>query len=95
MKLLVIGSGGREHALVWKLAQSPYVDRIWCAPGNPGIGEERCTKTGALVDCLSIGAEEVSRLLTFALEKHPTLTVVGPDNCSEPLYLDHHLTAVQ
>jgi phosphoribosylamine---glycine ligase len=80
MQLLVIGSGGREHALVWKLAQSPYVDRIWCAPGNPGIGEERCTKTGDLVDCLAIGAEEVSRLLTFAREKHPTLTIVGPDN---------------
>jgi phosphoribosylamine--glycine ligase len=80
MKLLVIGSGGREHALVWKLAQSAYVDRIWCAPGNPGIGEERCTKTGALVECVAIGAEEVSRLLTFALEKNPALIVVGSDN---------------
>lgn len=80
MKLLVIGSGGREHALVWKLAQSPYVDRIWCAPGNPGIGEERCTETGALVECIAIGVEELSRLLTFALEKKPALTIVGPDN---------------
>jgi phosphoribosylamine---glycine ligase len=57
MNLLVIGSGGREHALVWKLAQSPHVDGIWCAPGNPGIGEERCAKTGALVECIPIAAE--------------------------------------
>ena len=80
IQLLVIGSGGREHALVWKLAQSADVDQIWCALGNAGIGEERCTKTGALVECLAIGAEEGSRLLTFALEKHPALTIVGPDN---------------
>jgi hypothetical protein len=57
-RLLVIGSGGREHALAWKLAQSAHVDRLWCAPGNPGIGEEQCTQTGALVDCLAIGAND-------------------------------------
>ena len=80
MNLLVIGSGGREHALVWKLAQSPHVDRIWCAPGNPGIGEERCTKTAAQVECIPIAAEDLPTLLSFAQEKCPGLTVVGPDS---------------
>ena len=46
MKLLVIGSGGREHALVWKLAQSPHVTQMWCAPGNAGIAQERLSKIG-------------------------------------------------
>ncbi len=80
MKLLVIGSGGREHALVWKLAQSPHVTHMWCAPGNAGIGMERLAKNGASVECVSIGAEDLSRLLAFAREKKPDLTVVGPDN---------------
>lgn len=80
MKLLVIGSGGREHALVWKLAKSPHVSQMWCAPGNPGIAQERLASTEALVECASIRAEELSRLLAFAQEKGPDLTVVGPDN---------------
>ena len=80
MKLLVIGSGGREHALVWKLAQSPHVTQMWCAPGNAGIGLEHLTKNGALVECVSIGAEDLPRLLAFAQEKKADLTVVGPDN---------------
>jgi phosphoribosylamine--glycine ligase len=80
MNLLVIGSGGREHALVWKLAQSVHVDRIWCAPGNAGIGEERCTRTGTLVECVPLSAEDLPALLTFAQERRPGLTVVGPDN---------------
>ena len=80
MKLLVIGSGGREHALVWKLAQSPHVTRLWCAPGNAGIAEERCAQSGAAVECVPIGAEDLPRLLAFAQEKQPDLTVVGPDN---------------
>ena len=58
MKLLVIGSGGREHAVVWKLAQSPQVTRLWCAPGNAGIAEERIAKAGELVQCVPIGAED-------------------------------------
>jgi phosphoribosylamine--glycine ligase len=80
MKLLVIGSGGREHALVWKFAQSPHVTQLWCAPGNAGIGLERLAKNGAPVECVNLGAEELPRLLAFAQEKRVSLTVVGPDN---------------
>jgi len=80
MKLLVIGSGGREHAIVWKLAQSPHVTQMWCAPGNAGIAQERLAKTNALVECANIGAEDLPKLLAFAREKKIELTVVGPDN---------------
>ena len=80
MKLLVIGAGGREHALMWKLAQSPHVTRLWCAPGNAGIAEERLLKNRSLVECVNIGAEDLPRLLAFAQEKKVDLTVVGPDN---------------
>jgi phosphoribosylamine--glycine ligase len=80
MKLLVIGSGGREHALVWKLAQSPHVTTLWCAPGNAGIGLERLAKNGAPAECVNPGAEDLAALLAFAQEKKPDLTVVGPDN---------------
>jgi len=80
MKLLVIGSGGREHALVWKLAQSPHVTQLWCAPGNAGIGLERLAKNSAAVECVNIGAEDLPKLLALAQEKKADLTVVGPDN---------------
>ncbi|MBM3878729.1 MAG: phosphoribosylamine--glycine ligase [Verrucomicrobia bacterium] len=80
MKLLVIGSGGREHALVWKLAQSPHATRIWCAPGNAGIAGERVGSNGAPVECVPIGAEDLERLLAWAQDQQPDLTVVGPDN---------------
>src|SRR5947208_16678107 len=80
MKLLVIGSGGREHALVWKLAQSPQVAQMWCAPGNAGIAEERLAKNQSLVACQNIGAEDLPNLLAFEREKKTNLTVVGPDN---------------
>ncbi len=80
MKLLVIGSGGREHALLWKLAQSPHAAQMWCAPGNAGIAEEPCVANGAPVECVPIGAEDLPKLLAFAQEKRPDLTVVGPDN---------------
>ncbi|MSR66517.1 MAG: phosphoribosylamine--glycine ligase [Pedosphaera sp.] len=80
MKILVIGSGGREHALVWKLAQSQHVTKMWCAPGNAGIAQERLAKNNALVECVPIGVEELSRLLDFAREQKVDLTVVGPDN---------------
>ena len=80
MKILVIGSGGREHALVWKLAQSPNATQMWCAPGNAGIAQEPLAKNGALVECVAIGAEDLPKLLAFAQEKKTDLVVVGPDN---------------
>jgi phosphoribosylamine---glycine ligase len=80
MKILVIGSGGREHALVWKLAQSPHATHIWCAPGNAGIEQERLAKSGELVECVNIAADDLPKLLAFAQEKKIDLTVVGPDN---------------
>ena len=80
MKLLVIGSGGREHALVWKLAQSPHVSGLWCAPGNAGMAAERLAKSQTLVECVPINAEDLPGLLAFAREHRPDLTVVGPDN---------------
>src|SRR5579862_9145637 len=80
MRIVVIGSGGREHALVWKLAQSPHVTELWCAPGNAGILQETVRKNGAAVECVNIGAEDLPKLLAFAQEKKIELTVVGPDN---------------
>src|SRR5580765_6731917 len=80
MKILVIGSGGREHALVWKLAKSSHVSAIWCAPSNAGIASERLAKNESAVEGVNVGAEELSRLLAFAREKSVDLTVVGPDN---------------
>jgi phosphoribosylamine--glycine ligase len=80
MKVLVIGSGGREHALVWKLAQSPRVTQLWCASGNAGIAGERLAGHSSMVECLDIAADNLPGLLAFANEKKPDLTVVGPDN---------------
>ena len=71
LSLLVVGSGGREHALVWKLAQSPRVDRIFCAPGNPGIA--------SAATCIDIAANEVTALREFARETGVDLTIVGPE----------------
>jgi len=79
MRVLVVGSGGREHALVWKLAQSPRVTALWCAPGNAGISEERLAN-GAPVACAPIGAEDLPALRQFARDNRVELTVVGPDN---------------
>ncbi len=70
-KVLVIGSGGREHALVWKLAQSPRVDKLYAAPGNPGIAQ--------LAECVDIPVEDTEALLSFAQAKGIDLTVVGPE----------------
>jgi phosphoribosylamine---glycine ligase len=72
MKILVIGSGGREHALVWKLKQSPGVDRIFCAPGNAG--------TAQLAENVAIPANDLPALARFAKENDVDLTVVGPDD---------------
>ncbi len=80
MKILVIGSGGREHALVWKLAQSPHATRIWCAPGNAGIAAERLSKNQAPIECVPIPADDLPKLLAWAQREKPDLTVVGPDN---------------
>jgi phosphoribosylamine--glycine ligase len=80
MRILVIGSGGREHTLVWKLAQSPHPTQLWCAPGNAGIAQEHLAGNGTAVECINLGAEDLPRLLAFALEKQVDLTVVGPDN---------------
>jgi phosphoribosylamine--glycine ligase len=80
MRILVIGSGGREHALVWKLAQSPHATQLWCVPGNAGIQQEKTEKTGTPVECVNIAAEDLPKLLAFAQEKKIELTVVGPDN---------------
>ena len=80
MKVLLIGSGGREHALAWKLAQSPHVTQMWSAPGNAGIARERLARNGAPVQCVNLGAEDLPGLLAFVREHHADLTVVGPDN---------------
>jgi phosphoribosylamine--glycine ligase len=72
MKILVVGGGGREHALVWKIAQSPKVSKIYCAPGNAGIGE--------LAECLPIKADDIAGLLKFAETAQIDLTVVGPED---------------
>lgn len=71
MKILVIGSGGREHALAWKISQSPKVSELYCAPGNPGIA--------GFASCLPIQAGDIEGLLAFALENKIDLTVVGPE----------------
>jgi len=79
MRVLVIGSGGREHALVWKLAQSPHVTELWCAPGNAGIEAEHL-RNGKKVLCVNIPAEDIEMLLACAQLNKIDLTVVGPDN---------------
>lgn len=71
MKVLVVGGGGREHALVWKISQSKKVEQIFCAPGNAGIA--------GLAQCVDIPAENVEALLAFALKTKIDLTVVGPE----------------
>jgi phosphoribosylamine--glycine ligase len=71
MKVLVIGGGGREHALVWKIAQSPAIKKILCAPGNAGIAKQ--------AECLPIPAEDVPSLLHRAEKEKVDLTVVGPE----------------
>ncbi|HZI32892.1 MAG TPA: phosphoribosylamine--glycine ligase, partial [Candidatus Binatia bacterium] len=71
---------GREHALVWKLAQSPHVTQMWCSPGNAGIAQERLAKNSAAVENVAIGSEDLPKLLAFAKENRVDITVVGPDN---------------
>ncbi len=72
MKVLIVGSGGREHAIAWKVAKSPKVDKIYCAPGNAGIA--------SVAECVDIKAMEFDKLVAFAKEKQIDLTVVGMDD---------------
>src|SRR5262245_28701117 len=72
MKVLVIGKGGREHALVWKLAQSPRVERVFCAPGNAGTAEDGVN--------VPIEVNDFDRLIRFAHKENIGLTVVGPED---------------
>ena len=72
MKILIIGGGGREHAIAWKLAKSPKVEKIYCAPGNAGIAE--------VAECINIGVMEFDKQVSFAKEHGIDLTVVAPDD---------------
>mgnify|MGYP005763783327 FL=1 len=72
MKILVVGSGGREHAIVWKLKQSPKADKIYCAPGNAGIAQD--------AQCVPIGAMEIDKLVDFAKKEGIDFTVIGMDD---------------
>lgn len=71
MKILVVGGGGREHALVWKVSQSPRVSKVYAAPGNAGIAQ--------LAECAPVAAEDIAGILSFAKEKSIDLTIVGPE----------------
>ncbi len=71
MKILIVGSGGREHTLTWKLAQSPTVDQIYCAPGNGGIAQ--------IATCVDLAADDLAGLADFAERESIDLTVVGPE----------------
>jgi phosphoribosylamine---glycine ligase len=71
MKVLLIGGGGREHALEWKLKQSPLVTKIWCAPGNAGIAAE--------AECVNVDSSDVGAIVALAEKIRPDLTVVGPE----------------
>ncbi len=71
MKVLVVGGGGREHAICWKLAQSPKVEKIYCAPGNAGIAQ--------VAECVEIKAEDISKICDFAAESQVELAVIGPE----------------
>jgi len=72
MKVLIVGGGGREHAIAWKAGQSPKVEKLYCAPGNAGIAE--------VAECVDIGVMEFDKLAEFAREKEVDLVVVGPDD---------------
>ena len=79
MKVLIVGSGGREHAIATAVAKSPKVDKIYCAPGNAGIAQ--------IAECVDIGAMEFDKLVEFAKEKAIDLTVIGMDQEKMQLYL--------
>src|SRR5215813_12694910 len=72
MRILVIGSGGREHALCWAIAASPLTSKLYCAPGNAGIAQ--------VAECAAIDAMDFDRIVAFAREKAIDFVVIGPDN---------------
>lgn len=72
MKVLIVGGGGREHTIAWKVAQSPKVEKLYCAPGNAGIAE--------VAECVNIGVMEFDKLTAFAKEQEIDLTIVAPDD---------------
>src|SRR6185437_9349176 len=71
MRVLVVGSGGREHALCWALSASPLLDRLWCAPGNPG--------TAGVAENVPIGATDIAALAAFARDSRVDLVLPGPE----------------
>ena len=71
MNILILGSGGREHALAWKIAASPLVDRLYCAPGNAGIARE--------AECVALNVADHAAVIAFCKEKQIALVVVGPE----------------
>ncbi len=71
MRVLVVGGGGREHSICWKLRQSKELSELFCAPGNPGIAE--------VADCVPIAADEIGKLADFASDLKIDLTIVGPE----------------
>jgi len=79
MKVLVVGSGGREHALVWKIVQSPRVEKVYCAPGNGGIS--------AIAECVPIKAMDIEGIVNFSKEKKIDMVVVAPDDPLAPVWL--------
>ena len=71
MKVMIVGSGGREHALTWKIAQSPKVDKIYCVPGNGGMAQ--------LAECVPMEVTDIAGIVAFAQENGIDLAVVGPE----------------
>ena len=71
MKVLVVGGGGREHALCWTISGSPLVDTLWCAPGNAGIVQD--------AECVDIAADDIDGLVAFAVDNEVELVVIGPE----------------
>jgi phosphoribosylamine--glycine ligase len=71
VKILIVGGGGREHALAWKITESPRLTKLYCAPGNPGMAQ--------IADCVPVAADDIAALRAFAQEHHIDLTVVGPE----------------
>ena len=87
MKVLIVGSGGREHAIAWKVAQSPKVDKIYCAPGNGGIAE--------LAECVDIAATDIENMVKFAKDNAIDLVMVAPDDPLVVIFHEVHIETVE